>query len=141
MQVKVGIDIIEVERIKQSIEEIGEGFIDRVYTDNEIKYCESKKNNKYQHYAARFAVKEAAFKAISTLLNDKYSISWKNVETIDDEKGKPSIKFVALSREVEKELSKIISIDVSISHIKEYAVANVSVLIWLSYKVTRMPID
>lgn len=129
MQVKVGIDIIEVERIKQSIEEIGEGFIDRVYTDNEIKYCESKKNNKYQHYAARFAVKEAAFKAISTLLNDKYSISWKNVETIDDEKGKPSIKFVALSREVEKELSKIISIDVSISHIKEYAVANVSVLI------------
>lgn len=129
MQVKVGIDIIEVERIKQSIEEIGEGFIDRVYTDNEIKYCESKKNNKYQHYAARFAVKEAAFKAISTLLNDKYSISWKNVETIDDERGKPSLKFVALSKEVEKELSKIISMDVSISHIKDYAVANVSVLI------------
>lgn len=129
MQIKVGIDIIEVARIKQSIEENGEGFKNRVYTDNEIKYCESRNNNKYQHYAARFAVKEATFKAISTLLNDKYSISWKNVETIDDENGKPSVKFVALSKDLEKELSKIISIDVSISHIKDYAVANVSVLI------------
>lgn len=132
MQIKVGIDIIEVARIKQSIEENGEGFKNRVYTDNEIKYCESRNNNKYQHYAARFAVKEATFKAISTLLNDKYSISWKNVETIDDENGKPSVKFVALSKDLEKELSKIISIDVSISHIKDYAVANVSVLIWLN---------
>lgn len=132
MQIKVGIDIIEVARIKQSIEENGEGFKNRVYTDNEIKYCESRNNNKYQHYAARFAVKEATFKAISTLLNDKYSISWKNVETIDDENGKPSVKFVALSKDLEKELSKIISIDVSISHIKDYSVANVSVLIWLN---------
>lgn len=129
MQIKVGIDIIEVARIKQSIEENGEGFKNRVYTDNEIRYCESRNNNKYQHYAARFAVKEATFKAISTLLSDKYSISWKNVETIDDENGKPSLKFVALSKDLEKELSKIISIDVSISHIKEYAVANVSVII------------
>lgn len=141
MQIKVGIDIIEVARIKQSIEENGEGFKNRVYTDNEIRYCESRNNNKYQHYAARFAVKEATFKAISTLLSDKYSISWKNVETIDDENGKPSLKFVALSKDLEKELSKIISIDVSISHIKEYAVANVSVIIWLSYKVTKILID
>lgn len=129
MQVKVGIDIIEVKRIKDSIEELGESFLNKVFTTNEIKYCESKKTNKYQHYAARFAAKEAAFKAVSTLLEDKYSISWKNIETINTQDGKPTIKFVSITKEVEKELSKIQSIDVSISHIKETAVANVTVLI------------
>lgn len=129
MQIKSGIDIIEVDRIKKSIEDLGENFIKRIYTDQEIKYCESKNKNKYQHYAARFAVKEAAFKAISTLLKDKYSISWKNIETIDDKEGKPNIRFVSLTKEIEKQLNKITSIDVSISHVKEYAVASVNVLL------------
>lgn len=129
MQIKVGIDIIETSRIKESIEEGQEKFLNRVYTDNEIKYCESKNKNKYQHYAARFAVKEAAFKAISSLLSDKYSVAWKNIETFNDKNGRPNIKFVLLPQEVEKELNKIESIDVSISHIKEYAVANVSILL------------
>lgn len=129
MQIKSGIDIIEVDRIKKSIEESGDGFIKRVYTEQEIKYCESKNKNKYQHYAARFAVKEAGFKAVSTLLKEKYSISWKNIETVNDENGKPGIKFVAVSKEIEKELNKIVSIDVSISHIKECAIANVVTLI------------
>ena len=129
MQIKVGIDIIEVDRIKKSIEELGDNFLNRIYTDKEIKYCESRNKNKYQHYAARFAAKEAIFKAISTLLSDKYSISWKNVETINDQNGKPNIKFVELTNQVENELSKINSIDISISHIREYAIANVSILI------------
>ncbi len=126
MQIKSGIDIIEVERIKNSIDE---NFLNKVYTENEIQYCESRKKNKYQSYAARFAVKEAAFKAISTLIKDKYSISWKNVETINNETGKPSIKFISLTKEVEKELAKIESIDVSISHLEKYAVATVNILI------------
>ena len=129
MQIKSGIDIIEVERIKSSIDEMGDNFLNRVYTENEIQYCESKKKNKYQSYAARFAVKEATFKAVSTLIKDKYSISWKNIETINDETGKPSVKFISLTKEVEKELAKIESIDVSISHLEEYAVATVNILI------------
>mgnify|MGYP004647947085 FL=1 len=129
MQIKVGIDIIEVNRIKESIEDGGANFLNRVFTQNEIKYCESKKVNKYQHYAARFAVKEAAFKAVSTLLKDKYSIAWKNVETVNDSNSKPTVNFISTTKEVEKELNKIKSIDVSISHIKELAVANVSILI------------
>lgn len=129
MQIKVGIDIIEVDRIKQSIEELGDNFLNKIYTDKEITYCESKNKNKYQHYAARFATKEAVFKAVSTLLSDKYTISWKNIETINDQTGKPNIKFIELPSQVEKELSKINSIDMSISHIKEYAIANVSILI------------
>ena len=129
MKIKSGIDIIEVDRIKKAIEDTGENFIQRVYTEQEIKYCESKNKNKYQHYAARFAAKEATFKAISTLLKDKYSISWKNVETINDDNGKPEIKFISLTKELEEELDKIVSIDVSISHLKEYAVASVSALL------------
>ena len=128
MQIKSGIDIIEVERIKSSIDEMGDNILNRVYTENEIQYCESKKKNKYQSYAARFAVKEAAFKAISTLIKDKYSISWKNIETTNDENGRPSVKFISLTKEVEKELAKIESIDVSISHLEKYAVATVYIL-------------
>lgn len=124
MQIKSGIDIIEVERIKSSIDEMGDNFLNRVYTENEIQYCESKKKNKYQSYAARFAVKEATFKAVSTLIKDKYSISWKNIETTNDENGRPSVKFISLTKEVEKELAKIESIDVSISHLEKLCGCN-----------------
>ena len=65
MKVSCGIDIIEINRIKESIEKLGDSFLNRIFTENEIRYCESKKNQKYQHYAARFAAKEAAFKALS----------------------------------------------------------------------------
>ena len=75
MKVKCGTDIIEISRIKESIEDLGEHFLKRVFTDKEIEFCESKKAQKYEHYAARFAAKEAAFKAISWILNDKYSVT------------------------------------------------------------------
>lgn len=129
MQIKSGIDIIEVDRIKNSINDNEQAFLNKVFTENEIKYCESKNKNKYQSYAARFAVKEAAFKAISTLVKDKYSISWKNIETTNDSTGKPTVQFISLTKEVEKELEKIESIDVSISHLETYAVATVNILI------------
>lgn len=129
MQIKTGVDIIEVERIKDSIEEFENDFLNKIYSQNEINYCNNTKNAKYEHFAARFAVKEAAFKAVSSLLNNKYDISWKNIETINDENGKPTIKFIALTKEIEKKLNKIESIDVSISHIKELAIANVTILV------------
>ncbi len=117
--VSSGVDIIEIQRVQDSIENIGENFKRKVYTDNEIKYCESKKSNKYQHYAARFAAKEAIFKAISRFLESKYDFSWKNVEILNDEEGKPIINFIGV------EFKQISSIDISISHCKEFAVANV----------------
>ena len=57
MKVTCGVDIIEIERIRESIESIGEKFLKRDFTDREIEYCESKKRQKYQHYAGRFAAK------------------------------------------------------------------------------------
>ena len=91
MKITCGTDIIEIERVKESIENVGTKFIERVYTEKEIEYCESRKKQKYQHYAGRFAAKEAAFKAISKILDDKYSVCWKDFETINDGQGRPSI--------------------------------------------------
>lgn len=122
MKIKCGVDIIEISRIKESIENLGERFINRVFTEKEIEYCESKKNQKYQHYAARFAAKEAVFKALSWKLEDKYAICWKDIEVVDDKQGRPSLNIIGMN------LNDIENIDISLSHCKEYAVANVTVL-------------
>ena len=115
--------IINFERKKKSIEDMGKPFLDRVFTKKEIEYCESKKAQKYQHYAARFAAKEATFKAISCLLNDKYSVTWKDIEVLNDKQGRPAINLYGV-----KQQEKIENIDISISHCKSYAVAYVVVL-------------
>lgn len=117
MNIWCGTDIIEIERIKESVDEIGDKFIHKVFTDKEITYCESKKGQKYQHYAARFAAKEAIFKAVSEALEDKYSISWKNIEITKDGKLKPHVNFIGT------DFPKKITVDISISHCKQYAVA------------------
>ena len=129
MNIYVGTDIIEVERIQDSIKEHGDNFINRIFTEEEIKYCESKNEMKNQHYAARFAAKEATFKAVSSLLNNKYSISWKNIQIKNEESGKPKIFFLDLEEDVVKQLEPIKSIDVSLSHLKEYAIANVTAIV------------
>ena len=122
MVVKCGVDIIEISRIKDSIENLGDKFLNKIYTKKEIDYCESKGKSKFEHYAARFAVKEAAFKAVSEEVKDKFKISWKDIETINDENGRPNTEILFVKD------NKIENIDVSISHCKEYAVANVTVL-------------
>ncbi len=114
-----GTDIIEIERIKKSIEKIGQPFINKIFTTNEITYCEAKNSVKYQHYAARFAAKEAIFKAISKALEYKFNIGWKNAEIINDENGRPNVKFIDIN------IDGLKGIDISISHCKEYAVATV----------------
>lgn len=88
MEIKTGIDIIEVNRIEESINSLGEKFLKRVFTDYEIEYCNSKRNMKYQHFAARFAAKEAVFKAISSNLKSKYEIKWTDIEIRNDENRK-----------------------------------------------------
>ncbi len=117
MKIKCGTDIIEIERIKESIDSLKGKFIERVFTESEIQYCESKKSQKYQHYAARFAAKEAVFKAISDSIKDKFSICWKDIEILNNEEGRPFVKIIGVN------LKNIESIDLSISHCKQYATA------------------
>ena len=122
MKVKTGIDIIEVSRIKKSIKRFNNRFLNKIYTEKEIQYCNSKKN-KYENYAARFAGKEACFKAISSILENKYSINWKDIEIINDENGKPFINLY-------KQFAESFDIDISLSHIKNYACASVVLTIY-----------
>lgn len=122
MEINCCVDIIEIDRIKDNVEEMGDKFLKRVFTDREIEYCESKKVQKFQHYAGRFAAKEAAFKAISKDLDDKWSVSWKDFEVINDEQGRPKLYFHNV------DVGKFESIDISISHCRLYAIANVTVL-------------
>lgn len=117
MKYTCGIDMIEVNRIQESIESLGEKFLNKIFTSSEIEYCKSKKQMKYQHFAVRFAAKEAIFKAMSNLLNDKYEITWTDVEILNDEKGKPYVHFINKTYPIEQ-------IDISLSHLKEYAIAN-----------------
>ena len=123
MKVQCGTDIIEVERVKKAIEDSNDRFKERIYTINEISYCDSKGKTKFEHYAARFAAKEAIYKAISNELKDKYEITWKDVEIINDINGKPNIVFINKVLE-----NKIDNIDISLSHIKEYAIASCVVI-------------
>lgn len=117
MKIACGTDIVEINRIEKAVMgSIGDRFLDTVYTEKERQYCESHYNNRFQHYAARFAAKEAIFKALSTRIGSQYT--WKDFEVLNDENGKPKV-FLAT------EISNLEDIDISISHCKTYAVANV----------------
>ena len=118
MNITCGTDIIEVERIKKGVEKFEEKFLNEVYTKKEIEYCEQKNEAKYEHYAARFAAKEAIFKAISPYLKNKYDITWKDMEILNNKQARP---YVNINKE---KIKDNIQIDISLAHIKEYAIAN-----------------
>ncbi len=124
MSIGNGIDIIEVKRIQECIEKHGENFLNRVFTEKEIEYCEGKNVQKFQSYAGRFAVKEAVFKAISKRIENKFCVEWKDIEVVNDENGRPCVNLYG---KINKENLHISSVDVSISHIKEVAIASAMV--------------
>lgn len=90
MIVGTGIDIAEVERIAASLERFERRFIERIFTAEEIRYCESKAN-KAERYAARFAAKEAGMKAIGTGWN--HGVRWKDIEVQRLPGGRPTVVF------------------------------------------------
>ena len=100
MKLKTGIDIIEVDRIKKAIEELGDSFLNRIFTEQEILYCNKSNVMKYQHFAARFAVKEAVFKAISEYISSREDTLWKDIEVINLESGKPQVNVDKLIKKI-----------------------------------------
>jgi holo-[acyl-carrier protein] synthase len=107
----IGVDIIEVDRI-QKLAEKSPRFLNRVFTGEEIQYCTGKKN-KYQHLAARFAAKEAFFKALGKKIN------WTDVGIVNLPSGKPEMVLKS------PELFPFDKTHVSVSHIQDYAIAYV----------------
>lgn len=112
----VGIDLVEVDRIKKSLEKYGNKFKERIFTKSEQEFCESR-NGKFQSYAARFASKEAFSKALGTGLRS--AISWRDIVVIDDEKSKPELEIHGRAKTI---LNKR-KVFLSISHTKNYATA------------------
>ena len=116
MKILIGTDIVEVDRIKENIIKHENRFLSKIFTKAEIEYCESKKVQKYQSYAVRFAANEAVYKALSTYIIGEYT--WKDFEILKTENGRPKVK-------IHFKIENLEDIDVSLSHCKEYAVAYV----------------
>jgi len=114
----IGTDLIEVERVKKSVEKIN-GFKEKIFCPGEVAYCESKKN-KFEHYAGRFAVKEAFFKAIGT--GWRNGLGFNEIEVVNDKLGKPVINLHGKTLEFAKK-HKFTNMQATISHVKNTAVA------------------
>ncbi|WP_018345127.1 holo-ACP synthase [Cytophaga aurantiaca] len=120
MTVGIGVDIVDIDRIKERIE-AGTGFRDLVFSTDEIAYCE-KKTNPYESYSARFAAKEAFLKAAGIGID--FSMDLKEIAVANNEKGKP---YFILTEPVERfllhQLGFIPETQLSLSHSKQQAIA------------------
>ena len=125
MKVTTGIDIIEVERIKEAILEMGDSFLNRIYTEKEIEYCNKSEVMKYQHFAARFAAKEAVSKALGTGIG--VHCSWRDIEITRSGHGVPGVLLHGKAEIVALKLG-INSWRISLTHSKYSAAALVLAL-------------
>ncbi|MBZ5545563.1 MAG: holo-ACP synthase [Acidobacteriia bacterium] len=121
MIVGTGVDITETERIEQALERHGERFSKRLYTPREIAYCEQFKN-RAERFAARFAAKEAAFKALGTGWRE--GVRWLDVEVTHRPSGKPELVLTGRAEELARALG-VTRTSVSLSHSNDYVIAQV----------------
>ena len=121
MIVGMGLDISEIDRIEAVISRYGTSFLERIYTPREVRYCESHKN-KFERYAARFAAKEAAMKALGT--GWRSGVRWRDIEVANAPSGKPTLNLAGVSREIADRLG-VKNIGLSITHSGNLALAQV----------------
>ena len=121
MIIGLGVDIAEVPRIQAAIEGRGQRFLDRVFTPNEIAYCERFKN-KFERYAGRFAAKEAAMKALGT--GWRRGIRWVDLEVVREQSGRPTILLAGEAAKIAAQLG-VKRISLSITHTQSEALAQV----------------
>jgi holo-[acyl-carrier protein] synthase len=121
MLVGTGIDMIEIDRIAQSIERFGDRFLTRVFTPEEIAYCQRKKNSA-ESFAARFAAKEAGAKALGTGI--QYGITWKELEVRRERGHRPNLHLTGRAGEMAARLG-VRHISLSLTHSNNLAMATV----------------
>jgi len=117
--VGIGVDLIAIERIKRMLEDHGERFVDRVFTEGEIAYCRKMKYSE-EHFAGRFAAKEAVSKALGTGIGAR--CGWKEIEVVRNAVGKPGIRLSGGAAETASRLGVDI-VHVSLSHTRGNSVA------------------
>lgn len=121
MIIGTGIDIVDVERIRLSLAQYGAQFIQRIFTEDEIKYCSQKPIRQQPvHYAARFAAKEAFSKAIGSGIGE--TIAFKDISITNDKRGKPCVKILNPNAVIYLENAVV---HCSLSHSHLYAVASI----------------
>jgi holo-[acyl-carrier protein] synthase len=116
-----GVDIAEVPRIRESIERFGDRFLQRIFTDSEIRYCE-KKATRFESYAARFAAKEAGMKALGT--GWSHGVRWRDIEVVRAKGQRPTIQFHGEAAAIAAKLGTK-NIALSLTHTSEEALAHV----------------
>ena len=121
MIVGLGIDITEVHRIEDAIQRYGGRFLQRVFTEAEIRYCESKAN-RFERFAGRFAAKEAAMKAIGT--GWKRGVRWRDFEVTREPSGRPIMRFSGVAATFAERLGAKRAL-LSITHTSSQAMAQV----------------
>jgi holo-[acyl-carrier protein] synthase len=115
----IGTDIIECLRIGRMIEQYGELFLTRVYTEREIRYCQGRKHAT-EHFAGRWAAKEAVLKCLGT--GWRRGLSWTDIEIRNDPQGRPQVLMCGASKDQAQSL-RISDILITISHCRAYATA------------------
>lgn len=120
MIVGAGVDIVEISRMRDAVKKWGDNFLTKIFTKKEIAYSTSRVFSA-QHFAARFAAKEAVMKAFGAPKD--HPIKWTDIEVVNDADGKPVIEFHNDALKLKK-IKKVDDVIVSISHSKNYAVAN-----------------
>jgi len=119
--VGMGVDIAEIDRIQAAIIRSGPRFIERLFTPAEIEYCERHKN-RYERYAGRFAVKEAAMKALGT--GWRHGVRWVEIEVTNLPSGKPTLNLTGVAGKFAAQLG-VNNISISITHSGNFALAQV----------------
>ena len=119
MIIGMGTDLIEVDRIRQSVDRYGDKFLRRVYTEKESAYAMSKRNFA-ERLAGRFAVKEAGMKAIGT--GWRRGVTWRDFEVINEPGGRPTLRLTGAAGRIAQELGAR-RISVSITHTAAMAIA------------------
>jgi holo-[acyl-carrier protein] synthase len=117
--VGTGIDLAEVPRIRASIERYGDKFLHRIYTPFEREYVE-RKANRFERYAARFAAKEAAMKALGT--GWRRGVTWQDFEVANLPSGRPTLRLHGAARRIAEQLG-VSAISLSLTHTAEYGQA------------------
>ena len=121
MIIGTGVDIAEVPRIRESIERYGDRFLQRIFTEGEIRYCEAKVT-RFESYAARFAAKEAGMKALGTGWNN--GVRWRDIEVVRQKGQRPTLQLHGQGAAIAAKLG-LKNIALSLTHTSEQAIAHV----------------
>jgi len=114
-------DVVKVERLRESVERHGERFLEKVFTAAEASYCRERARE-FEHLAARFAAKEAVLKALGTGMSG--GVSLRDIEVVNSARGRPEIRLHGAAQRIVEERG-ITRIHLSLSHVEELAAAQV----------------